>query len=76
MKIKFSDYRKKKLADSVRTHFSKELEIVLSDFQIEQLVDFLIKDIGPTLYNQAINDVEVYIKEKLTDLEGDLIEKD
>lgn len=76
MKLELTDDRKRKITDAIKNHFTKELEIDLSDFQIEQLVEFLLKDIGPQIYNQAINDVESFIKEKLTDLEGDLIEND
>ena len=74
MKFELTDERKEKLTNRIKTYFEKELEVRLSDFQINQFIAFLQKEISPTIYNQAINDTESFIKDKLTDLEGDLKE--
>ena len=40
----------------------------LSDFQADRLLDFFLKALGPSVYNQAVGDVRKFMLEKLEDL--------
>jgi len=74
MRIKLSDERRADLVSGLRRHLAKEFEIELSDFQARELLDFFVRHLGPSVYNQAIQDARSFVQEKLADLEGEFYE--
>ena len=69
MRIKLSDERRADLVSGLQCHMAKEFEIELSDFQARELLDYFVRHLGPSVYNQAIQDARSFVQEKLTDLE-------
>jgi uncharacterized protein (DUF2164 family) len=57
---------------SLRAYASDELERELSDLQAALLLDHVLADIGPAIYNQATADARVYLEERAADLEAAL----
>lgn len=39
-----------------------------------QLLDFCVREVGPSVYNQAISDAQTFVSDKLADLGGVLYE--
>ena len=72
MEINLTDERKKDLISLIQTYYLDERDEEISNFAAEELLDFILKKIAPTIYNQAINDAHAFIEEKLSDLAGDL----
>ncbi|WP_321372190.1 DUF2164 domain-containing protein [uncultured Desulfuromusa sp.] len=70
MEIKLSDFRKKEIVAEVQSYFRNEHDENIGDLRAEMLIDFFIDKIGPKIYNQAIDDANSFIQEKLIDLEG------
>lgn len=70
MNINLNDSRKKELVAEVQTYFRNEHEQDFGDLKAEMIVDFFIQKLGPQIYNQAIDDANSFIQEKLIDLEG------
>ncbi len=50
---------------------SNEFDEELSSFRAEALVDFMLRQIGPSQYNQAITDPRKFMLEKLDDLDSE-----
>jgi uncharacterized protein (DUF2164 family) len=46
----------------------------LSEFQASRLTDFYLNQLGPPVYNQAVQDARAYIHLKLDDLDGEVYE--
>ena len=46
----------------------------LSEFQAERLIDFFMSQMGPPVYNQAVQDARRYVMAKLDDLDGEVYE--
>jgi uncharacterized protein (DUF2164 family) len=63
------DDRKQALA-SLRRFCDHELEVELSDIQLHALLDFALKEIGPSVYNGAITDAQAFLRDRLADLEA------
>lgn len=63
------DDRKQALA-SLRRFCTDELETDLSDIQLTALLEFLLKEIGPSVYNGAIIDAQAFLRDRLGDLEA------
>lgn len=72
MQIQLSEDRKEALIRSLSRFYSTEFDEDLSQYRAQQLLDLFIKELGPSVYNQAIQDARGFMQEKLDDLEGDV----
>ncbi len=74
MRIKLSEERREVLVAEVQQLFSEEFERDLSAFQADRLIDFFLTQIGPPVYNQAVQDARAFVLTKLEDLDGEVHE--
>jgi len=74
MRIKLSDERREDLSTAVQQLFQDEFERDLSEFQAQRLIDFFMRQLGPPVYNQAIQDARAYVLTKLEDIDGEVYE--
>ena len=70
MAIKLSPEASKQLQGSIKRYFAENLDQDIGDLQAGMLLDFCVKEIGPTIYNQAIGDAQNYFQARVSDLEG------
>jgi len=70
MDIKLSEVRKKQIIEEVQSYFNNEHDESIGDLKAEIIVDFFIQKLGPKIYNQAIEEANAFIQEKLIDLES------
>lgn len=70
MEIKLSEDRLKVIVAEVQSYFSKEYDDPIGELKAEMLVDFFINKLGPKIYNQAIDDANAFIHDKLVDLDS------
>lgn len=61
---------------SLRQYFSEELEQDLSDLRAHLMLEFVVKEIGPSIYNAAIADAQAYFRDRTADLEGACYERE
>jgi uncharacterized protein (DUF2164 family) len=76
MRIKLSPERRTSLVRAIKEYFSAEFDEALSDFRAEGLLDFFVRELGPPVYNQGVRDASSYMQEKLSDIEGEIYERD
>ena len=69
------DARKQALA-SIKQYVSENLGEDLGDLQAGLFLDYILEDIGPSIYNRAIQDAQAYLQERVADLEGVCHEKE
>jgi len=74
LRIRLTDERREKVVERTRRFLVDEFEVAMSDFQLHQLVDFLVVEMGAPVYNQAIQDARKFLVGKLYDLEGEFYE--
>ncbi len=74
MRIKLTDERRGQLIESIQQFAIDRFDWELSEYQSQQMLDFLVEELGPPVYNQAIRDAHNFFQEKLLDLEGDFYE--
>ncbi len=72
MEIKLDKDRIRVLREKAQVYFREELDESIGDLKADLIVEFFIRQIGPQIYNQAINDAYAFIQDKLIDLEGAL----
>ena len=74
MRIKLSDERKHRITDALEDFYASEFDEELSAFRAERIVEFMLQQIGPSQYNQAIADVRKYMAQKIDDLDAEFYE--
>jgi uncharacterized protein (DUF2164 family) len=76
MRIRLSPERRARLLRAIQQHFSAEFDETLSEFRAQALLDFFIRELGPPIYNQGVHDATSFVQQKLTDIEGEVYERE
>ena len=42
----------------------------IGDLKAGLVMDFLLEEVGPCIYNRAIGDAQAYMQEKIVDIDG------
>ena len=58
--------------DSLRGYMSEEFEVDIGNLPAKFLLDFIIETIGPTIYNQVIEDMEPWLYDRFTGILEDM----
>ncbi|HEX6133047.1 MAG TPA: DUF2164 domain-containing protein [Longimicrobiales bacterium] len=74
MRIRLSDERRVRVLESLKRYYADNFDEPLSDFRAEALLDFVIAELGPAVYNQGVRDACAALQGKLADLEGEVYE--
>jgi len=76
MRIRLSPERRASLLTATKEYFSNEFDEPLSDFRAQGLLDFFVRELGPPVYNQGVRDASSFMQAKLTDIEGEIYERE
>jgi uncharacterized protein (DUF2164 family) len=52
----------------LRTYFADNLDEEIGDLKAGLLLDFILAELGPSIYNQAIADARAFFEERTADL--------
>ena len=69
------DVQKQAVA-SIRRYFAEHWEQDVGDLKAGLLLDYFLKEIGPSVYNRAIGDAQVFFRDRVADLEGTCYERE
>ena len=67
---------KKQAIASIRRFFAEQWDQDVGDLKADLLLDYVLREIGPSVYNRAIGDAQVYLRDRVADLEGACYEKE
>ena len=70
MAIELKDEVRKKLIAAIQSYFEENIDEPIGDLKAGFLLEFMLKEIGPAVYNKAIADAQAYFQERITDLDG------
>ena len=74
MAIHLSNDAREEATESLRRYAEEYLEITLGSLQTSALLDYVLDEIGPAIYNQALVDVSERIQMRLLELDAELAE--
>lgn len=74
MSITLSAEDRKQALASLTRYCERELEIEISDIQVAMLLDFVLKEIAPTVRNSTLADAQAFVQDRLAELESSLTE--
>ncbi|CAG7599249.1 hypothetical protein PAESOLCIP111_00296 [Paenibacillus solanacearum] len=72
MTIKLPREEKEQIIGSVKAYFEQERSESIGDLAAEQLIDYMIQELGPYIYNKAVADARVLINEKMNQMEDEM----
>jgi uncharacterized protein (DUF2164 family) len=50
--------------------FTEQLDEEVGELQARLLLEFVLKEIAPSVYNAAIADAQIYLRDRVADLDG------
>lgn len=69
MAIVLPDETTKALVNAIRHYFLEEHDQEIGELQASFFLDFVLKEIGPSIYNQAVKDAQSSLQRFVTDLD-------
>jgi uncharacterized protein (DUF2164 family) len=66
--------KRQQVIASIRRYFSENLDDEIGELKAGLVLDYFLREIGPTIYNQAIIDAQAFFQEKVADLDGSCYE--
>lgn len=70
MAIELKEDVRKRLIAAIKLYFDENMDEPIGDLKAGFLLEFMLKEIGPAVYNKAIGDAQAYFQERVTDLDG------
>ncbi|MBN1781001.1 DUF2164 domain-containing protein [bacterium] len=70
MSIDIPKEKEARIIKSVKQYFEENLETEIGDLKASLLLDYILNEIGPVIYNQAVLDAQKFMTEKITDLDS------
>lgn len=67
-KIKLSDPIREKLIEELQDYFLRERDEILKHLGAYLMVDFIVDELGPMIYNQALLDAHKLMEDKIDDI--------
>jgi uncharacterized protein (DUF2164 family) len=74
MAIKLSKDTEERLLDSLQRYCANNFDEEIGNLKAQLLLDFCVREIGPSIYNQAVQDAQKVMQEKVTELETNCYE--
>jgi uncharacterized protein (DUF2164 family) len=70
MPITLPDDTTTKALATLRRYFDDELDHPLGELPARFLLEFILEEIGPSVYNAAIADAQVYLRDRVGELDA------
>ena len=68
--IEINDDARKHAVAALREYFAANMDEEIGDLKAALLLDYILSELGPTIYNQAIADAQKFFEERTSDLSG------
>ncbi|WP_353155432.1 DUF2164 domain-containing protein [Herminiimonas fonticola] len=69
MTIKLNPETEERLIGSIQRYFTANMDEGIGELKARLLLDFCVKELGPSIYNQAIVDAQSVLQEKVAELD-------
>ncbi len=70
MAIKLSKEVENRLVGSIRRYCAENMDEEMGELKAKLFLDFCVREIGPSIYNQAVADAQSYLQDKVAELDG------
>jgi uncharacterized protein (DUF2164 family) len=70
MPIKLDPQREAYLVGSIRQFFAEEMDEAIGELKARKVLDYFVREVAPSVYNQAIADAQQSLEQAVSDLSG------
>lgn len=74
MAIELSKETRAHLIGSLKRYFAERLDQEIGDLKASLLLQFILKEIGPPIYNQAVADAQSCMQQMVSEIDGTCFE--
>jgi uncharacterized protein (DUF2164 family) len=74
MSIELSQQAREDAIASIQQYFERNLPEPIGELPAGLLLNFILEEIGPAIYNQAVRDAQTRMQQRVADLDGELYE--
>ncbi len=74
MAITLPPETEKRLFVSIKRFFAEKLDDEIGDLKARLVLDYCLREIGPTIYNHAVADAQAWVQGKVADMDGSCFE--
>ena len=68
--LSLPDPVRKRAVASIKQFFAEQLDDEIGDLKATLVLDYILSEHAPTIYNRALADARAYIEERAADVEG------
>lgn len=72
MDMKFPREEREQIIESIQAYFEMERGEEIGNLGAEQLLDYIVQEVGPLLYNQGVRDAKKMVDQKLLNIDEDI----
>ncbi len=76
MAIKLSTDTENYLLGSLQRYCAQNFDEEIGDLKARLLLDFCLREIGPSIYNQAVRDAQEVMQEKIAEVDANCYESE
>jgi uncharacterized protein (DUF2164 family) len=76
MTIELSKEARKAAVASIERYFRENMEEQIGNVAADSLLQFLIEEVGPSIYNKAVSDVQVRMQSRIMELDVEVYEEE
>ena len=76
MTIELSKEARKAAVASIERYFRENMEEQIGNVAADSLLQFLIEEVGPSIYNKAVSDVQVRMQSRVMELDVEVYEEE
>jgi uncharacterized protein (DUF2164 family) len=74
MAIKLNTDTEHQLLASIKRYCAQNFDEEIGDLKARLLLDFCVREIGPSIYNQAVRDAQAVMHEKISEVDTNCYE--
>ena len=74
MSIKLSKEVEQRLLASIQRYCAQQMDEEVGELKAKLLLDFCLREIGPSVYNQAILDAQAAMQDKIAEIDASCYE--
>lgn len=69
MTLKLAEETEKRLVASIKRFFEEEMDDPIGELKALRVLDFCLREVAPSVYNQAIADAQQLLQQRVADLD-------
>ncbi|HEX2330127.1 MAG TPA: DUF2164 domain-containing protein [Candidatus Angelobacter sp.] len=72
MIIEFSKQQRADASASLKRYFRENMPEPIGDLAADMMLNYILEEIGPVIYNRAVADAQARMQQRVQDLDGEL----